>query len=211
MRCGRWPKAADWPPAGSSWRAWSTKSTRASAPTRSSPAGAPTAGSSPSRPISTSPWRTRASSGREIETSGRAAHGSRPAEGIDAIVHMGRVLGGLEALDRALQSGRRHPRLGTASLHASTIAGGRELSSYPDRCTLQVERRTLPGEPEGVPGRRGRDAPGADWRPPTRRSAARRAPLFSRPPYEIDADASAARDCWRPRPAAPAAAPRPSA
>ncbi len=86
----------------------------------------------------------------EIETSGRAAHGSRPAEGIDAIVHMGRVLGGLEALDRGLQSGRRHSRLGNASLHASTIAGGRELSSYPDRCTLQVERRTLPGEPEGV-------------------------------------------------------------
>jgi acetylornithine deacetylase len=86
----------------------------------------------------------------EVETRGRAAHGSRPREGRDAIVRMGRVLSRLEALDRRLQSTPTHPLLGTASLHASTIAGGRELSSYPDRCTLQVERRTMPGEPSGV-------------------------------------------------------------
>jgi acetylornithine deacetylase len=84
----------------------------------------------------------------DVETHGRAAHGSRPLEGRDAIVRMGRVLAGLEALDRRLQSGRSHPLLGAASLHASLIAGGQELSSYPDRCTLQMERRTLPGEPD---------------------------------------------------------------
>lgn len=82
----------------------------------------------------------------EIETRGRAAHGSRPADGRDAIFRMGRVLGALEHLDRALQGGARHPRLGTASLHASTVHGGHEWSSYPDGCLLQVERRTLPGE-----------------------------------------------------------------
>ena len=82
----------------------------------------------------------------EIETRGRAAHGSRPLEGRDAIMRMGRVLGALEALDRRLQSGRSHALLGTASLHASTVQGGREWSSYPDACVLQVERRTLPGE-----------------------------------------------------------------
>ena len=82
-----------------------------------------------------------------VETRGRAAHGSRPAEGRDAILRMGRVLAGLEALDRRLQSGRRHPLLGTGSLHASLIHGGRELSSYPDRAWLEFERRTLPGEP----------------------------------------------------------------
>lgn len=82
----------------------------------------------------------------EVETRGRAAHGSRPAEGIDAIAHMGRVLGALEALDRRLQDGPRHPLLATGSLHASTISGGREWSSYPDFCRLQVERRTVPGE-----------------------------------------------------------------
>ena len=81
-----------------------------------------------------------------VETRGRAAHGSRPRDGRDAILRMGRVLTGLEALDRQLQAGRSHPLLGTASLHASLIHGGRELSSYPDRAWLEFERRTLPGE-----------------------------------------------------------------
>jgi acetylornithine deacetylase len=89
----------------------------------------------------------------EIETEGRAAHGSRPGEGRDAIRLMGRVLGALDALDRDLQSRAPHALLGTASLHASVIAGGHELSSYPDRCHLQMERRTIPGEPPGAAGR----------------------------------------------------------
>jgi acetylornithine deacetylase len=83
----------------------------------------------------------------EVTTTGKAAHGSRPLEGKDAILRMGRLLGRLEALDRGLQSHSPHPLLGTASLHASLIEGGRELSTYPDRCTLSLERRTLPGEP----------------------------------------------------------------
>jgi acetylornithine deacetylase len=82
----------------------------------------------------------------EVETRGRAAHGSRPKDGRDAILRMGRVLHRLEALDRALQARRPHPVMGTASLHAAIIAGGRELSSYPDRCQLQMERRTIAGE-----------------------------------------------------------------
>ncbi|HET7216459.1 MAG TPA: M20/M25/M40 family metallo-hydrolase [Vicinamibacterales bacterium] len=82
----------------------------------------------------------------EIETAGRAAHGSRPKDGRDAILRMGRVLQRLDALDRELQSRRPHHLMGTGSLHASIIAGGRELSSYPDRCRLQMERRTIAGE-----------------------------------------------------------------
>lgn len=121
----------------------------------------------------------------EIVTTGKAAHGSRPADGVDAIVRMGRVLVELGALDAALQAGARHPRLGSASLHASTVQGGHELSSYPDRCALQLERRTIPGEAAGVLDREveailARLA-AAD---PTFRATA--TPLFSRPPYEID-------------------------
>jgi acetylornithine deacetylase len=82
----------------------------------------------------------------EVETRGRAAHGSRPADGRDAIVYMGRILSGLDALDGRLQAAAAHPLLGTASLHASMIHGGRELSSYPDRCELKLERRTIPSE-----------------------------------------------------------------
>jgi acetylornithine deacetylase len=86
----------------------------------------------------------------EIETRGRAAHGSRPTDGRDAIMRMGRVLTRLEAIDRQLQAKPPHSLLGTASLHASIIAGGTEWSSYPDRCRLQVERRTVPGEADDV-------------------------------------------------------------
>lgn len=82
----------------------------------------------------------------EVTTEGVAAHGSRPRDGRDAILRMGRVLSRLEALDRRLQSRPPHPILGTASLHASFINGGREMSTYPDRCTLQLERRTISGE-----------------------------------------------------------------
>jgi acetylornithine deacetylase len=83
----------------------------------------------------------------EIETRGVAAHGSRPADGRDAILHMGRVLARLEALERELQARPPHPVVGSPSLHASLIEGGRELSTYPDRCTLRLERRTVVGEP----------------------------------------------------------------
>jgi len=85
-----------------------------------------------------------------VETRGRAAHGSRPKDGRDAIMRMGRVLSRLERLGHTLQHGRSHDLLGAASLHASIIEGGEELSSYPARASLQFERRTLPGEPSDV-------------------------------------------------------------
>ena len=122
----------------------------------------------------------------EVDVRGKAAHGSRPAEGQDAILRLGRVLGRLEALDRQLQQRPGHPLLGTGSLHASRIEGGRELSSYPDRATLQMERRTLPGadessaleEIEGIlSALRSED--------PTLQASARA--MFSRPAYEVPA------------------------
>jgi acetylornithine deacetylase len=81
----------------------------------------------------------------EVEVTGRAAHGSRPHLGVDAIVKMGAVLGELDRLDRSLAA-HTHPLLGRGSVHASVISGGTELSSYPASCTLGLERRTLPGE-----------------------------------------------------------------
>ena len=123
----------------------------------------------------------------EVETRGRAAHGSRPGEGLDAILRMGRVLAQLEAIDAHLRTRPMHPLLGTASLHASTISGGRELSVYPDYCQLRFERRTMTGEPEqvGLNEVRGvlEELCEAD---PEFEAAAR--PVFSRPPYEVPAD-----------------------
>ena len=86
----------------------------------------------------------------EIETFGVAAHGSLPDEGVDAIVKMGRVLIELDALDRSLRANASHPLLKSGSLHAALIEGGSGLSTYPERCLLQVERRTIPGETNAV-------------------------------------------------------------
>ncbi len=80
----------------------------------------------------------------EIEVKGRAAHGSRPHLGVDAIVKAGPILNALGRLDVELGD-RTHPLLGRGSVHASVIGGGVEMSSYPARCTIGIERRTLPG------------------------------------------------------------------
>jgi acetylornithine deacetylase len=81
----------------------------------------------------------------EIEVRGRAAHGSRPHLGVDAIAKAGPILTALAHLDEHLE-GRSHPLVGRSSVHASTIHGGEELSSYPARCVVGIERRTLPEE-----------------------------------------------------------------
>ena len=74
----------------------------------------------------------------EVEVAGRAAHGSRWDLGVDAIRHAGLLLAELPL--------RSHALLGRGSLHASLIEGGIGMSTYPDRCVLRLERRTLPGE-----------------------------------------------------------------
>jgi acetylornithine deacetylase len=123
----------------------------------------------------------------EVTVEGKAAHGSRPAEGRDAILHLGRVLTRLEALDRALQAQPPHPLVGTGSLHASFVSGGRELSSYPDRATLQMERRILPSEPESTAVDEVRGILDALTREDARfRGSA--TPMFSRPAYEVARD-----------------------
>ena len=82
----------------------------------------------------------------ELETAGRAAHGSRPAEGIDAITRMAPALERLGKLQAELDGRAGHELVGPGSVHASLIEGGQELSSYPARCVLSLERRTEPGE-----------------------------------------------------------------
>jgi acetylornithine deacetylase len=82
----------------------------------------------------------------ELVVHGHAAHGSRYDIGVDAITLAAAVLTELDAYQRTTLAARTHPLLGRASLHASIISGGLGLSTYPDRCTIQIERRTLPGE-----------------------------------------------------------------
>ena len=118
----------------------------------------------------------------EVETIGRAAHGSRPQLGIDAIAKMGRVLTGIEELDRRLRANPTDPHLGSGSAHASLIEGGQEYSSYPARCVA-------PGRATDDPRRdrraRGRGDPGDPRRGDSRRSRLRGRRALARVPRAV--------------------------
>lgn len=123
----------------------------------------------------------------EVETRGVAAHGSRPDLGVDAVAHMGRILSGVLELDRRLRAGRGHMLLGTGTIHASLIEGGQELSTYPARCLVKLERRTVPGE-DGAGALREIEALIAAARAddPALEASARL--LLERPPSQLGAD-----------------------
>ncbi len=127
----------------------------------------------------------------QLEVRGRAAHGSRPDLGVDAIAGMGPVLAAIPALQERLDAAP-HPLLGPASLHASLVEGGQEMSSYPERCVLGVERRTLPGDAAGDVAREleGLLALARDADP---RLATELRLGLVREPFEVDPDAAVVR------------------
>jgi acetylornithine deacetylase len=124
----------------------------------------------------------------EVETLGKAAHGSRYFEGIDANMRMGRFLARLDGLEQALRARPPHPLVGPPSLHAPTLRGGCELSTYAASCRLGIERRTIPGETEaGIQAEIAAliaDAGAAD---PSFQATLR--PLLARSPFEVAPDA----------------------
>jgi len=83
-----------------------------------------------------------------LDFHGRAAHGSRYDIGVDAITNAALVIAELDRFQTESLHQRTHPLLGRGSLHMSLVSGGTGLSTYPDLCTLELERRTLPGETE---------------------------------------------------------------
>lgn len=83
-----------------------------------------------------------------VEVAGRAAHGSKFELGIDANMKMGAFLHELAKLEKDLRARRPHPLVGPPSLHAAMLSGGSGLSTYAARATVEIERRTIPGETE---------------------------------------------------------------
>jgi acetylornithine deacetylase len=86
----------------------------------------------------------------EVETAGRAAHGSRFDLGVDANMRMGRVLVALEGLERELRARAPHALVGPPSLHIGTLQGGTGASTYAAACKAVIERRMLPAETEAA-------------------------------------------------------------
>lgn len=86
----------------------------------------------------------------EVDVLGVAAHGSLPAEGVDAISKASHFLVELDKHSQELMKGPEYPGLGTGTIHVGTIKGGEEPSSYPAKCTITIERRTVSGETNEV-------------------------------------------------------------
>jgi len=128
----------------------------------------------------------------DITTHGRAAHGSRWDLGVDAIRHAGLVLAEIDRLDADELPRRGHPLLGRPSVHASLIDGGTGMSTYPDRCTVRIERRTIPGEtPENVRRELEDACAGVAARRPSFRAEV--AVTFSQAPSDVAVDAPIVR------------------
>lgn len=132
----------------------------------------------------------------DVIVEGRAAHGSRPDLGIDAIAKAGHFLVALEDWGHRLAQGPAHALLGTGTVHASLIHGGEEASTYPASCRITVERRTIPGEnAETVRAELSAILGDLAARVPGFRSHLR--PGLHREPFEADRDAAIVRTVLR--------------
>jgi acetylornithine deacetylase len=78
---------------------------------------------------------------------GRATHSSQPHLGINAIFRMRPVLAALERYQKEIAPTLgEHPRCGRPTLSVGTITGGLSVNTVPDRCTIEIDRRLIPGE-----------------------------------------------------------------
>lgn len=82
----------------------------------------------------------------ELETRGKAAHGATPHHGKNAVHLMARAVDVLETEYRQALRKRKHALLGHGTINVGQIAGGKQPNIVPDRCTIQIDRRTIPGE-----------------------------------------------------------------
>jgi acetylornithine deacetylase len=80
------------------------------------------------------------------EAIGRAAHSSRPAEGVNAIYAISRVAQAIEAYQENLAAGPEHPLCGRPAVSVTTIHGGVGVNTIPDHTTITIDRRISPGE-----------------------------------------------------------------
>lgn len=80
-----------------------------------------------------------------VEIRGASAHAGRPSDGASAILAAADLICVIEE-DHARLAVTPHPVLGAATWSIGTIVGGHGTSIVPDRCTLTIDRRTLPHE-----------------------------------------------------------------
>lgn len=81
-----------------------------------------------------------------IVTRGTAAHSAYPDRGDNAIYTMGYILTRLDQYGLELMAGKAHEELGPPTISVGVIEGGQAVNIVPDQCTIEIDRRTLPGE-----------------------------------------------------------------
>lgn len=81
-----------------------------------------------------------------IRTFGKAAHSSVPEQGRNAVINMAKVIQAFSDYNETLLSRTPHPLCGHGRFNPGVISGGVQVNMVPDRCKLEVDRRTLPGE-----------------------------------------------------------------
>jgi len=81
-----------------------------------------------------------------MSVQGKSAHSAYPQQGVNAIFHMAHLLEALERHSQDLLNGKPHRMLGTATLSVGIIEGGQSVNTVPNLCTIEIDRRTLPGE-----------------------------------------------------------------
>ena len=81
-----------------------------------------------------------------LSTTGKAAHGSTPQHGTNAITRMSPILEVLINDYRKLLSEKNHHLLGSPTINIGAIRGGSQPNVVPDSCQIDIDRRTIPGE-----------------------------------------------------------------
>ncbi len=79
----------------------------------------------------------------KVVVHGKTAHGSMPHLGVNAIENMIRFIDEFKKLDFA---GTKHDLLGAGSVSINKISGGQATNVVPDRCGLEIDIRTVPGQ-----------------------------------------------------------------
>jgi acetylornithine deacetylase/succinyl-diaminopimelate desuccinylase-like protein len=76
---------------------------------------------------------------------GKAAHGSKPQLGVNAISQTARVVSVLEQ-DAASLVATTRTLIGSGTFNIGTITGGTQVNVVPESCAIEIDRRLLPGE-----------------------------------------------------------------
>ncbi|MFP4055787.1 MAG: M20 family metallopeptidase [Candidatus Brocadiia bacterium] len=117
-----------------------------------------------------------------LTTTGRSAHSAHPELGVNAIYAMAPLVADLEALAGQIARRPPHPLVGPPTLSVGTIRGGHSVNTVPDRCTVEVDRRLVPGESA--------EEAEDELRAAVERHGATMERIFHAAPFELPSDAT---------------------